>query len=105
MAYLALIVVNVMAALSALTGFWLTARYFISDDKDGTGAITTRGPWAARRGPILVAVGIGLGFLANFAQNHIPPSPASDVVVPSNATDLCDNNDGLFGLCGAGQLH
>ncbi|MCV7428194.1 hypothetical protein [Mycobacterium montefiorense] len=105
MAYVALIVVHAVAALSALAGMWLTAAFFVSHDNDGTGAITKHIRRAAPRGPILVAVGVGLGFIGNIAANHLPVSPASGIVAPSNATDLCDLNDGLFGLCGAGQLH
>jgi hypothetical protein len=104
MAYIALIVVYVMAAFSALAGLWLTAVLFVGDDSDGAGIITTAIRRAAPRGPILIAVGVALGLLGNVSANHLPASPASDMVAPSNATDLCDNNDGLFGLCGAGQL-
>jgi hypothetical protein len=104
MAQIAVIVVHVVAALATLTGFWLTARFFIGNDSDGTATIATRGRWAARGGPILIAVGVGLGFIGNIAGSHLPASPASDMVAPSNPADRCDDNDGLFGLCGAGQL-
>lgn len=105
MAYLALIVVDVVAALTALAGIWLTAVLFVNDGDDGTGTITTLIRRVARRGPLLVVVGVALGLIGNIAANHLPPSSAYDMVAPSNATDLCDLNDGLFGLCGAGQLH
>jgi hypothetical protein len=45
-----------------------------------------------------------LGLIGNISSNHLPPASASDMVTQSSVTDLCDNNDGLFGLCGAGQL-
>jgi hypothetical protein len=102
-AYLALIVVYVVAAFSALAGIGFTAQLFIGDD-DGTGTHTALSRRAARRGPILVAVGVALGLIANTAAGHLPPSSASDLVAPPSMTDQCDNNDGLFGLCGAGQL-
>lgn len=104
-AYLALIVVYAVAALSAFAGIWFTVQLFIRDDHDGAGTIAPPGRWAARRGPILVSVGVALGLIGNISANHLPPSSASDLVAPSSVTDMCDNNDGLFGLCGAGQLH
>jgi hypothetical protein len=104
MAYIALIVVYVVAALCALVGFWLTAALFTHDDNDAGRTHPASGRWAARRGPILIAAGVALGGIGNFSANHLPPSPVSDEVAPSNPTDPCDNNDGLFGLCGAGQL-
>ncbi|WP_145958455.1 hypothetical protein [Mycobacterium shigaense] len=103
MAHLALIAVYVVAAFSALAGIGFTVQLFISDDPAETGTALSRR--ADRRGPILVAVGIGLGLIANTAAGHLPPSSASDLVAPSSMTDQCDNNDGLFGLCGAGQLN
>lgn len=104
-AYLALIVVYVVAAFSALAGIGFTVQLFIRDDHDGTTTRTALGRREARRGPILVAVGVGLGLIANVVTVHLPPSSASDLVAPPSMTDQCDNNDGLFGLCGAGQLH
>lgn len=104
-AYIALIVVYLAAAFTALAGLWLTAVLFVGDDDDGAGVMMAALRRAAGRGPILVAAGVALGLLGNLAANHLPPLPASEMVAPSNATDLCDLNDGLFGLCGAGQLH
>ncbi|SPM37227.1 hypothetical protein BN1232_02391, partial [Mycobacterium rhizamassiliense] len=95
-AYLALIVVYVVAAFSALAGLGFTVQLFIRDEHQATGTA---------RGPILIAVGVGLGLMANIVTVHLPPSSASDLVAPPSMTDQCDNNDGLFGLCGAGQLH
>lgn len=103
-AYLALIVVYVVAAFSALAGIGFTAQLFIGDDDDATGSHTALSRRAARRGPVLVAVGVALGLIANTAAGHLPPSSASDLMAPPSMTDQCDNNDGLFGLCGAGQL-
>jgi hypothetical protein len=103
--YIALIVVYLAAAFTALAGLWLTAVLFVSDDDDGAGVIMNAVRRAAGRGPILVAIGVALGLLGNLAANHLPPLPASDLVAPSSATDECELNDGLFGLCGAGQLH
>jgi hypothetical protein len=105
MAYIALTGVYVVAAFSALTGIWLTARWVVSVDKDGPATIVAPRRWEARWGPILIAVGCALGLVGNFTTIYLPPSPASDLVAPSSVTDECDNNDGLFGLCGAGQLH
>ncbi|WAC89590.1 hypothetical protein [Mycobacterium sp. Aquia_213] len=105
MAYIALIAVYVVGALTALAGFWLTAVLFVGHDYDRAGVIMTAARRVAGRGPILIAAGVALGLLGNLAANHLPPSPASDMVAPSHATDPCDLNDGLFGLCGAGQLH
>jgi hypothetical protein len=104
-AYIALNVVYVVAALSALIGIWLTVQLFIRVDNDATDTTTTPSRWAARRGPILISVGVALGLIGNVSANHLPPPPASGSVAPSSVTDMCDNNDGLFGLCGAGQLH
>ncbi|OBA58882.1 hypothetical protein A5647_18980 [Mycobacterium sp. 1100029.7] len=104
MAYLALVVVYVVAALTAFAGFWLTAVLFVSDDNDATGTMTALLRGVAGRGPILIAVGVGLGLIGNVAANHLPPAPAGNLVAPSHPSDPCDLNDGLFGLCGAGQL-
>lgn len=104
MAYLALIAVYVVAACTALAGFWLTAVLFVGHDYDATGVVMTAVRKVAGRGPILIAAGVALGLLGNLAANHLPPAPASDLVAPSHPSDLCDLNDGLFGLCGAGQL-
>jgi hypothetical protein len=105
MAYLVLIAVYVVAAVTALAGFWLTAVLFVGHANDSAGVIMTALRRVAGRGPILIAAGVALGLLGNLAANHLPRSPASEMVAPSNATDQCDLNDGLFGLCGAGQLH
>ncbi|SOX53443.1 hypothetical protein MAAFP003_2117 [Mycobacterium ahvazicum] len=104
MAYLALIAVYVVAACTALAGFWLTAVLFVGHGYDATGVVMTAVRRVAGRGPLLIAAGVGLGLLGNLAANHLPPAPASDLVAPSHPSDLCDLNDGLFGLCGAGQL-
>lgn len=104
MAYLVLIAVYVVAAGTALAGFWLTAVLFVGHDYDATGVIMTAVRRVAGRGPMLIAAGVAMGLLGNLAANHLPPSSASDTVRPPHATDLCDLNDGLFGLCGVGQL-
>jgi hypothetical protein len=98
-AYIVLIAVYFAAAAAALAGIWLTAREFVRD----TAAIRP-GRWAARRGPLLVAVGVVLGLVGNMSATHLPAS-STPFVAPSSSTDGCDNNDGLFGLCGAGQLN
>jgi hypothetical protein len=101
---IALVFVYVVAALTAFAGFWLTAVLFVSDDNDATGTMTALLRRVAGRGPILIAVGVALGLVGNLAANHLPPAPASDMLSPSHPSDPCDLNDGLFGLCGAGQL-
>lgn len=55
---------------------------FVNDGDDGTGTATTLIRGVARAS-----------------------SSGYDMVAPSNEADLCDINDGLFGLCGARQLH
>ncbi|CDO88219.1 hypothetical protein AWC29_21000 [Mycobacterium triplex] len=104
MAYLAVIAVYVVAAGTALAGFWLTAVLFVGHDYDAAGVIMSAARRVAGRGPLLIAAGVALGLLGNLAANHLPPASASDLVAPSHPSDLCDLNDGLFGLCGAGQL-
>jgi hypothetical protein len=102
-AYIVLIAVYFAAAVAALAGIWLTVREFVREN-DGSGALSRPGRWAARRGPLLIAVGVALGLIGNMSATHLPASSAP-FVAPSSSTDGCDNNDGLFGLCGAGQLN
>jgi hypothetical protein len=102
MAHLVLIVVYFAAAISELFGICLTVQLFLRNDNDGTAVVITHRRWAARRGPILIAVGVVLGLIGNFSAMHMSPMPSAPLP-PSSATDGCDNNDGLFGLCGAGQ--
>ncbi|WP_025735916.1 hypothetical protein [Mycobacterium genavense] len=103
MAYLAVIAVYVVAAGTALAGFWLTAVLFVGHDYDTAGVVMSAARRVAGRGPLRIAAGVALGLLGKLAANHLPPASASDLVAPS-PSDLCDLNDGLFGLCGAGQL-
>lgn len=103
-AYIVLITVYFAAAIAALAGIWLTVREFVRDNSEESDNLVRPGRWAARRGPLLVAVGVALGLLGNMSATHLPASSAP-FVEPSSSTDGCDNNDGLFGLCGAGQLN
>jgi hypothetical protein len=98
-AYIVLTAAYFVAAIAALAGIWLTAREFVRDP-----AVIRPGRWTARRGPLLIAVGIALGLIGNMSATHLPLSSAP-FMAPSSSTDGCDNNDGLFGLCGAGQLN
>lgn len=104
MAHLVLIVVYLAAAVIEFVGICFTVRLFLRSFDDGTAAVA-RHPSVARRGPILIAVGVALGLIGNFSAGHLPPPSSATIPVPSSSTDGCDNNDGLFGLCGAGQLH
>jgi hypothetical protein len=104
-AHLVLIVVYFVGAVSAFIGIWLSVQQLLKTDDDGTAALLTSGWWTARMGPILIAVGVLLGLVGNFCALHIEPSSSSPFPAPSSSTDGCELNDGLFGLCGAGQLH
>jgi hypothetical protein len=76
-----LIAVYFAGAIAALAGIWLTANGFVRDT-----AVIRPGPWAARRGPLLVAVGVALGLIGNVSATHLPPSSAP-IVAPSSPTD------------------
>jgi hypothetical protein len=104
-AHLALIVVYFVGAVSAFIGIWLSVQQLLKTEDEGTAAALPPDRWTARIGPILIAAGVLLGLLGNFCALHIEPSSSSPFPAPSSSTDGCELNDGLFGLCGAGQLH
>ena len=71
MAHAILIAVYVLGAGLELVGLKLTAGTFIVNTGQGVTIAPEYTAWQRRRGPVLIAFGIGFGFAGNIASTFV----------------------------------